>query len=452
MCQFCLCTCPQHALDSELWPVPSVDLDLLGSLDSYAAGPGLALNHNQSFMHSNSANDINNNINTNSNQPASTHSNLHSAKNHLPPTHSNSNHNINPSNNSARGSSGTNNTSKPKNNVSSVSGVAQPQQKNTQKRQSLPPAAPPAPKASPKARGPVRGRGNLKINVEKSSVTEKAGAKEASPVLSPRGLEKGSSAPNGNPINRFGLTIDVPPAPQASPQLTHMPVMMQGHPMHLPTEGMYAFPTSFPQHPHGHAVPTNSPSSPRNTSKQLSPTNFMHAPMAPLYDPLTGVVYYPQMVGTMPPGAMYSDPNSMFFAQQMQAMPGVSPRAAAVGNFPYQGSAYAFPSSYSPVSGPDGTNTFESTISATIMNHGSTSTTVTPTGSSVNKKDKKDKNRGNYRCGRCGKPKVNHVCAFIDAITVSQAVQVKLLHAPAFRQCTHSSFFCISFSCFVFFT
>lgn len=165
--------------------------------------------------------------------------------------------------------------------------------------------------------------------------------------------------------------------------------------------------------------------------------------MSPLYDPVTGVVYYPQLpsaAGQMSPpaGAVY-DPNSHFFMPQMQAMPGVSPRAAATGVFPYQGSAHAFPSSYSSAPVAEGPNSFESSISATVMNHGSASTTVTPTGSQI-KKEKKEKNRGNYRCGRCGKPKVNHVCAFVDAVTTSQAVQVrfflhKITHIPNFVSC-----------------
>jgi hypothetical protein len=33
-------------------------------------------------------------------------------------------------------------------------------------------------------------------------------------------------------------------------------------------------------------------------------------------------------------------------------------------------------------------------------------------------------NRGNYRCGKCGMPKVNHVCAFVDAVTASASAQV----------------------------
>ena len=146
-----------------------------------------------------------------------------------------------------------------------------------------------------------------------------------------------------------------------------------------------------------------------------------------------------------PPGAaIYLDPNTQFFVQQMQAVPGVSPRASAAGAFPYQGTAYAFPNSYSQATAaPEGPNSFEATISGTIMNHGSTSTTVTPTGSQT-KKDKKEKNRGNYRCGRCGKPKVNHVCAFVDAVTVSQAVQVCI-----FKE---ESFFSISFDHFHFLT
>eukprot|EP01032_Pedospumella_encystans_P019753 gene19753-22458_t len=409
--------------DSEIWPVPSDDLSLLGSLDSYTAGPSLQLAHNPS---------------TNNNQQ----NYAHGAKNHLPPAHGQSNNNINNNNNPIRGNNNSNANQNTSHGAPSVpAGVAQ-QLKNTQQRQSAPPAAPPAPKASPKARaprGPVRGRGNLKINVEKSAHSEKPGAKEPSPVLAPRSLEKPSSLPVVNLSNRFGLTIDVPPPPQASPQLTHLPVTMQGHPVATSADGMYAYPTSFPQHPHGLAVHTNSPSSPRGGSNQQSPTHYV-ASMAPLYDPLTGVVYYPQMpngmVGQMsPPGAaMYLDPNTQFFVQQMQAVPGVSPRAAAAGAFPYQGSAYAFPNSYSQATAPEGPNSFEASISGTIMNHGSTSTTVTPTGSQT-KKDKKEKNRGNYRCGRCGKPKVNHVCAFVDAVTVSQAVQTNIaILNPVTRQ------------------
>ena len=37
------------------------------------------------------------------------------------------------------------------------------------------------------------------------------------------------------------------------------------------------------------------------------------------------------------------------------------------------------------------------------------------------KEREKASNRGNYRCGRCGQPKVNHVCAFADAISVCAA-------------------------------
>jgi hypothetical protein len=42
-----------------------------------------------------------------------------------------------------------------------------------------------------------------------------------------------------------------------------------------------------------------------------------------------------------------------------------------------------------------------------------------------NNKESKNLNRGNYRCGKCGQPKVNHVCQFVDIVSVEMGVQVE---------------------------
>jgi hypothetical protein len=42
-----------------------------------------------------------------------------------------------------------------------------------------------------------------------------------------------------------------------------------------------------------------------------------------------------------------------------------------------------------------------------------------------NSKESKNLNRGNYHCGKCGQQKVNHVCQFVDVVSVEIGVQVE---------------------------
>lgn len=353
-----------HSLDgNELWSSHSVELDLLGSHDSYGGMPvpTLMLNHNRrgpQHQHNNNYNPNNNNSNyyNNYNNNSNNINYAHHPPQHYPPPHHPMNHH--------------------------------------------PPAHPPPHEVSaPAQRGPrppLKGR-NMKPTAERGSIGE---------------LEEGAGGDAGNQNPQTGKTASVPldDMAQEVADVLHQQVAEQQYAP--PAVAMYSYPTAFQQQSRANSlvVHTNSPASPHG-SVTLSPTHYINgAPLAPLYDPATGVVYYPQL----PPQGSFQghDPAGGFFAK---SAPGVQIRSAA--------SQFRVPASGSPVA-PLDSPVFDTSISAT-MHHGTVSANSTPTGSqSKSSKDKKEKNRGNYRCGRCGKPKVNHVCEFVDAITVSQAVQV----------------------------
>eukprot|EP00601_Ochromonadales_sp_CCMP2298_P005078 CAMPEP_0173173852 /NCGR_PEP_ID=MMETSP1141-20130122/3047_1 /TAXON_ID=483371 /ORGANISM="non described non described, Strain CCMP2298" /LENGTH=708 /DNA_ID=CAMNT_0014095951 /DNA_START=17 /DNA_END=2143 /DNA_ORIENTATION=+ len=183
----------------------------------------------------------------------------------------------------------------------------------------------------------------------------------------------------------------------------------------------------------------------------------------PMYDPATGIVYYPHMpplapFNMQPPvGHMYgyqkqftaapmryqdpeptdhhnpSSATGKYFhpiapPQDAHASPEPDTCPASPKGTKNKRSPVASqPKAASPLSlaAPDATATGPTAQRSSPVALPSPRTPLSVEGVANLKQSKKKENRGSYRCGRCGKPKVNHVCEFVDGVMTDQAIQAQ---------------------------